>query len=38
MKSFDYGRLAGRTWDTDILNLVAKIHECKIKEITQILH
>ena len=29
MRSFDYGRLAERTWDTDILNLVAKIHECK---------
>lgn len=29
MRSFDYGRLAERTWDTDILNLVARIHECK---------
>ena len=29
MRSFDYSRLADRSWDTDILNLVAKIHECK---------
>lgn len=29
MRSFDYNKLAERTWDTDILNLVAKIHECK---------
>ncbi len=29
MRSFDYGRLADKTWGTDILNLVAKIHECK---------
>lgn len=29
MRSFDYSKLAGRTWETDILNLVAKIHECK---------
>lgn len=29
MRNFDYSKLAERTWDTDILNLVAKIHECK---------
>ncbi|HUM85230.1 MAG TPA: Fic family protein [Lachnospiraceae bacterium] len=29
MRSFDYSRLADKAWDTDILNLVAKIHECK---------
>jgi len=29
MRSFDYNRLVNRAWDTDILNLVAKIHECK---------
>lgn len=29
MRSFDYNRLYERTWDTHILNLVAKIHECK---------
>lgn len=29
MRSFDYDRLAERAWDADILNLVARIHECK---------
>lgn len=29
MRSFDYKRLAEKAWDTDILNLVAKIHESK---------
>ena len=29
MRKFDYLSLAKRTWDTDILNLVAKVHECK---------
>ena len=29
MRSFDYSKLIDRTWDTDILNLVAKIHEYK---------
>ena len=29
MRTFDYIRLAGQTWDMDILNLVAKIHEYK---------
>lgn len=29
MRTFDYNRLADQTWDTDILNLVAKIHEYK---------
>ena len=29
MRTFDYGRFAAKTWDTDILNLVAKIHEYK---------
>ena len=29
MRAFDYIRLADQTWDMDILNLVAKIHEYK---------
>ena len=29
MRNFDYTKLANRKWDNDILNLVAKIHECK---------
>ena len=29
MRSFDYSRLYEKAWNTDILNLVAKIHECK---------
>lgn len=29
MRTFDYSKLVEKTWDTDILNLVAKIHECK---------
>ncbi|MBQ3295224.1 MAG: Fic family protein [Erysipelotrichaceae bacterium] len=29
MRSFDYNKFAYKTWDTDILNLIAKIHECK---------
>ncbi len=29
MRGFDYSNLADRTWPSDILNLVAKIHECK---------
>jgi Fic family protein len=29
MRSFDYLAFAKKSWDTDILNLVAKIHECK---------
>ena len=29
MRTFDYSRLYDKAWDTDILNLVAKIHECK---------
>lgn len=29
MRSFEYSRLAEKNWSTDILNLVAKIHECK---------
>ena len=29
MRSFDYSKLYEKAWDTDILNLVAKIHECK---------
>ena len=29
MRLFDYSRLYEKAWDTDILNLVAKIHECK---------
>ncbi len=29
MRSFDYSGLIDKAWDTDILYLVAKIHECK---------
>lgn len=29
MRSFDYSWLYDKAWGTDILNLVAKIHECK---------
>jgi Fic family protein len=29
MRNFDYIKLSEKKWDTDILNLVAKIHECK---------
>ena len=28
MKTFDYSSLEQKQWGTDILNLVAKIHEC----------
>ena len=31
MRLFDYRRLYEKAWDTDILNLVAKIHECKYR-------
>ena len=29
MRKFDYCKLAERSWPSDILNFVAKIHECK---------
>ncbi len=29
MRTFDYSRLKQRTWDTEILGLIAKIHESK---------
>ena len=29
MRLFDYSKLAEKTWDNDILNLIAKIHEAK---------
>lgn len=29
MRTFDYSQLSQKMWDSDILNLVAKIHECK---------
>ena len=29
IREFDYSRLYDKTWATDILNLVAKIHEYK---------
>ncbi len=29
MRKFDYSKLAKRTWDNEILGLVAKIHEYK---------
>lgn len=29
MRSFDYSKFIEKAWNTDILNLVAKIHECK---------
>ena len=33
MRRFDYNALADRTWDKDILNLVAKIHEYKGRQV-----
>ena len=32
MRSFDYSTIADKMWDTDIVNLVAKIHECRGRE------
>ena len=29
MRNFDFEKLTGKVWDTDIVNLVAKIHESK---------
>lgn len=29
MRSFNFEKLADKVWDNDIVNLVAKIHECK---------
>lgn len=29
IRSFDYSRLVNKAWDTDIVDLAAKIHECK---------
>ena len=29
MRTFDYSSLKQKQWGTDILNLVARIHECK---------
>ena len=29
MRSFDYLKLTQMTWDTEIVNLIARIHECK---------
>ena len=29
MRTFDYTKLENKAWNNDILNLVAKIHECK---------
>ena len=29
MRTFDYSSLEQKQWGTDILNLVARIHECK---------
>lgn len=29
MRTFDYGKFENQQWDTDILNIVSKIHECK---------
>lgn len=29
MRDFNYRKLAKKTWDTEIMNLIAKIHECK---------
>ena len=27
MRNFDYSKLAEKTWDTDLVNLIARIHE-----------
>ena len=32
MRDFDYNKLANQKWDSDILNLVAKIHESRGKQ------
>lgn len=32
MRDFDYSKLANQKWDSDILNLVAKIHESRGKQ------
>lgn len=32
MRTFDYSSLYNKAWDTDLLNLVAKIHEYKARE------
>ena len=32
MRSFDYSTLSKKKWDTDIVNLIAKIHEAKGKQ------
>ena len=32
MRNFDYSQLSEKKWNSDILNLVAKIHECKGKQ------
>lgn len=29
MRIFDYSRLKGRTWDSELLGLVAQLHEYK---------
>lgn len=29
MRTFDYSVLLNKVWDNEILNLVARIHECK---------
>lgn len=29
MRNFNYGKLSDRLWDSEVLSLVAKIHECK---------
>ena len=29
MRNFDYSRLLNYKWDTETVNLLAKIHECK---------
>jgi hypothetical protein len=29
MRTFDYPKLADYTWDTETVNLLSKIHECK---------
>ena len=32
MKTFNYDAYANKTWDSEIVSLVAQIHECKGKQ------
>ena len=38
MRSFDYSRLVEKAWDTEILNLVGKIHDKIVNPLDEIMH